>query len=131
MRLFSPFRPLTLSLRRGAATPPPFRIFPHTIFAFLLRLPNGQFTHPLSRYSCIYAKNFKNFCHEKSWGLRGCNNFPPPPPLHPEREGVPAKINTFSQFSFSHFFPFVITMTMFLKDLRHKVDLVKCFTFNL
>ena len=27
-------------------------------------------------------------------------------------------------------FPFVITTTMFLKYLRHKVDSVKCFIFN-
>ena len=36
-----------------------------------------------------------------------------------------AKINKFSQFSFSYFFPFVIAMIMFLKYLRHKVNMVK------
>ena len=48
----------------------------------------------------------------------------------PEREGVAAKKINFVIFIFL-FFPFVITMTMFLKYLRHKVDLVRCFTFNL
>ena len=66
-------------------------------------------------------KIFKNFCHEKSWGVGGLQQ-----PPRPEREGVAAKINKFLLFSFSYFFPFVITMTMFLKYLRHKVDLVKC-----
>ena len=45
-------------------------------------------------------KIFKNFCHEKCWGWGGCNN----PPPRPEREGVAAKINKFSYFSFSYFF---------------------------
>ena len=40
---------------------PPFRIFPRAVFAFLLRLPYGPFTHPLSRYPCIYEKIFKKF----------------------------------------------------------------------
>ena len=57
-----------------------------------------------------------------------CNNAPPP---RPEREGVAAKINKIFAIFIFWFFPFVITMTMFLKYLRHKVDLVKCFTFNL
>ena len=47
----------------------------------------------------------------------------------PEREGVAAKINKFLKFSFSYFFPFVVTITMFLKCLRHKADSVKCFSF--
>ena len=53
-------------------------------------------------------------------------------PPRPQKEGVAAKINTevFVVFIFL-FFPFAITVTMFLKYLRHKVNLVKCFTFNL
>ena len=34
--------------------PPPFQIFPVAISAFLLRLPFGQFTHPLSKYIPMY-----------------------------------------------------------------------------
>ena len=71
--------------------PPPFRIFPRTIFAFLLRLPYGQFTHPLSRYPCIYEKIFQKFLPWKK--LRGGGLQQPP---RPEREGVAAKINKFS-----------------------------------
>ena len=57
------FNKLTLSLRRGGvvATHPPFRIFPRTIFVFLLRLPYGQFTYPLFRYPCICEKIFQIF----------------------------------------------------------------------
>ena len=51
----------------GVVATPSFRIFPRTIFAFLQRLLYGQFTHPLSRYPCIYEKNFqKCFYCEKS-----------------------------------------------------------------
>ena len=42
-----------------------------------------------------------------------------------------AKINRFSSFHFLIFSFCHLTMTMFLKYLRHKVDLVKCFTSNL
>ena len=58
---------ISLPVRRGELLhPPPFWIFPHIIFAFLLRLPYGQFTHPLSRYPCIYDKNFKKFFKNRS-----------------------------------------------------------------
>ena len=55
-------------------------IFPRTIFAFLLKLPYGQFTHPLSRYPCIYEKNFQKFLRWKKFGGGGggCNSPPPP-----------------------------------------------------
>ena len=73
------------------ATPPPpsfgFSLVP--FLHFLLRLSYGQFTHPLF-YTHVSMKNvFK--CHEKSWGGGVCSN-----PPRPEREGVAAKINTFS-----------------------------------
>ena len=47
-------------------------------------------------------KIFKNFCHEKSWGVGGLQQ-----PPRPETEGVAAKINKFCSFhflifSFSH-----------------------------
>ena len=53
--------PLSQEGGGGVVATPSFRIFPRTIFAFLLRLLDGQFTHPLSRYPCIYEKFFKNF----------------------------------------------------------------------
>ena len=56
-----------LSQEGVVATPPPFRIFPHAVFAFLLGLPFGQFSYPLYRYPCIYKKKIKIFCREKSW----------------------------------------------------------------
>ena len=94
---------LTLSLRRGGGCcNPPFRIFPRAVFAFLLRLPYGPFTHPLSRYPCICEKNFQKFCHEKSWGVGGGVATTP----RPEREGVAAKKKFcnfhFLLFSFCH-----------------------------
>ena len=72
---------LSLSEEEGGGLlqpPPPFQIFPRTIFAFLLRLPYGQFTHPLSRYPNIYEKNFKFFAVEKvgGWG-EGVATSPP------------------------------------------------------
>ena len=64
--------------RGGLLQPPQFRIFPRIIFAFLQRLPYGQFTHPLSRYPCIYEKFFQNIFAVKKvrgWGEGGvCNN---------------------------------------------------------
>ena len=75
----------------GGCCNPPFRIFPRTIFAFLLRLPYGQFTYPLSRYPCIYEKIFQKFLPWEKLGVGGCNN-----PPRPEREEVAAKINKFS-----------------------------------
>ena len=52
-------------------------IFPRTIFAFLLRLPYGQFTHPLSRYPCIYEKIFQKFLRCKKLGGGGLQQPPP------------------------------------------------------
>ena len=49
----------------------PFQIFPRDLFAFLLRLPFGQFTDSLSSYPCIYEINFQNDYLEKRWGERG------------------------------------------------------------
>ena len=74
---------LTLSLRRGGCCNPPFPIFPRTIFAFLLRLPYGQFTHPLSRHPCIYEKNFQKFLPWKKLGGGEVATTPPryTPPL--------------------------------------------------
>ena len=46
------------------------------VFAFLLRLPFSQFTHPLFRYPCIYEKNFKIFAVKKVGGRGVCNNPP-------------------------------------------------------
>ena len=68
-----------------------FNPLPRAVFAFLLRLPYGQFTHPLSRYPYIYEKNFQKFRHEKSWGVGGGTATPP----RPEREGVAEKIDKF------------------------------------
>ena len=42
----------------GVAATPPLRIFPRSTFAFLLRLPYGQFTHRSSRYTCICENIF-------------------------------------------------------------------------
>ena len=63
-----------------------------------LRLPFGQFTHPLPRYPYIYEKVFKNFSHEKKLGGGGGKR------VDPERKGVATKLNKFSYFSFSYFF---------------------------
>ena len=85
---------LTLSLRRGAgvvAIPLPFRIFSRAVFAFLLRLPYGPFTHLLSRYPCIFEKNVQKFLPRKKLGGGGGLQQPP----RPDREGVAAKINKF------------------------------------
>ena len=49
----------------------PFQIFPRDLFAFLLRLPFGQFTDSLSSYPCIYEINFQNYYLEKRWGEGG------------------------------------------------------------
>ena len=101
------------SLRRAVvATPSPFRIFPRAVFAFSLRLPFGQFTHPFSRYPCI---PFRNICRVKQLEGRKCGS----------------KNKSIFVILIFLFFLFVVTMTMFLKYLRHKVDLVRCFTFNL
>ena len=43
------------------AAPPPFGFSLVPFLAFLLRLPYGQFTHPLSRYPCICEKIFQKF----------------------------------------------------------------------
>ena len=91
-----PFNPLSQEGGEGCCNPPPpFRIFPRTIFAFLLRLPYGQLAHPLSRHPCIYEKNFQKFLPWKKLGGGGRVATEPPPP-RPEREGVVAKINKFS-----------------------------------
>ena len=75
-------------------TPPPFWIFPRTILTFLLRLPYVQFSHPLSRYPCIYEKKFQKFSKIFALKKLGVGKFQQPP--RPEREGVAAKINRFS-----------------------------------
>ena len=66
-----------LSLEGGLLQPFPFRIFPRTIFAFLLRLPYGQFNHPLSRYPCIYEKMLQQFLPWKKLGGGGVGLHPP------------------------------------------------------
>ena len=61
----------------GGCCNAPFRIFPRAVFAFSPRLPFGQFTYPLSRYSGFYEKKNLNFCREKvGGGGGGCNNSP-------------------------------------------------------
>ena len=99
-RLFSKnarTRHLPLSFNPFSQEGHPFGFSLVPVFAFLLRLPYGQFTHPLSRYPCIYEKFFQKFLPWKKlgdggvevgggWG-GGCNN--------PAREGVTAKINKF------------------------------------
>ena len=68
---------LTLSLRReGGCCNSPFGF---SLVPFLLRLPYSQFTHPLSRYPCIYEKIFQKFLPWKKLGGRGgggCDNLP-------------------------------------------------------
>ena len=59
-------------------------------------------------------------------GEGGCNN--PSPVLR--GKGWQQKLKNFV-ISLLLFFPSVITITMFLKYLRHKVGLVRCFTFDL
>ena len=50
-------------------SPPPLSDFLLvTFFAFLLRLSYGQFTHPLSRYPCIYEKKNQTFLPCKKLG---------------------------------------------------------------
>ena len=66
-----------LSQEGGVVATPPFWIFPRTIFAFLPRLLYGQFTHPLSRYPCIYKKNFQKFLPWKKLGGGGVATTPP------------------------------------------------------
>ena len=58
---------LTLSLRRGRGglLQPPFDFSLVLFFALLLRLPYGPFTHPLSRYPCIYEKKCQKFLRWK------------------------------------------------------------------
>ena len=51
---------VTLSLRILSDFPS------YRFFFFLLRLPLGQFTNPLSRYPCIYETFLINFSQEKS-----------------------------------------------------------------
>ena len=46
---------VSLRVGRWGLLQPPFRIFPCAAFACWQRLLFGQFTHPLSRYSCIYG----------------------------------------------------------------------------
>ena len=65
------------------------------------------------------------------WWWWGGGGVATAPTTRPEREGVAAKITKLFVIFIFLFFPFVITMTMFLKYLRHKVDLVKCFTLSL
>ena len=87
------FNPLSQEGGGGIVATPPFG-FSLVPFLQLLRLPYGQFTHPLPRYPCINdeKKISKLFAVKNvgGWG-RGCNN-----PPRPEREGVAEKINTFS-----------------------------------
>ena len=80
--------PLSQEGGGGGCCSPPFRVYPRTIFAFLLRS-----IYPPSVQIPMYLKKiFKNFCREKSWGVGGGLQQPP----RPEREGVAAKINKFS-----------------------------------
>ena len=80
--------------------PPPFGF---SLVPFLLRLPFGQFPHPLKTF-------FKNkFAVKKVGGRGGCSK---------------SKIK-FPNFHFLIFFPFVITMIVFQKYLRYKVDFGK------
>ena len=70
----------------GLLQSPPFRIFPRTIFVYLLRLPYVQFTQPLSRYPCIYEQIFKKFFTVKKVGVWGVATN-----TRPEKEGAAAK----------------------------------------
>ena len=76
------FVPFSQEVGAVATPPPPLRIFSRTIFAFLLSLPFRQYTHPLSRYPCIYEKNFKDFYRDGGcrWGGGGGLQQRPPPP---------------------------------------------------
>ena len=51
--------------------------------------------------------------------------------LRPEREEVTAELNNFFLILTFLISPFVTIKTMFLKYLRHKVDLVGCFNLKL
>ena len=80
-KVYSDSSTFTLSLIRdgvGGLQTTPLSEFPSCRFAFLLGLPFGQFTYPLSRYPCIYEKKFKTFCREKGWVVGDCNNPPLP-----------------------------------------------------
>ena len=70
--------PLSQEGGEGLLQLPPFRIFPRTIVAFLLGLPYHQFTHPLSRYPCIYEKKFQNLLPWKKLGGGGRAATTPP-----------------------------------------------------
>ena len=90
------FNPLS---QEGGCCNPPFPIFPRTIFAFLLRLPYGQFTHPLSRHPCIYEKKFsKIFAVEKVGGGEVATT--PPPLLSMRGKGWQQKFKKFRNFHF-------------------------------
>ena len=70
---------------------PPFRIFPCSIFAFLLRLPNDHLPTPCPDTHVSMKTISKLFAVKKvgGWGGGGGCNSPPP---RPEKEGVAAKI---------------------------------------
>ena len=90
-----------LSQEGVVATPPPFRIFPHAVFAFLLGLPFGQFSYLLSRYPCIYEKKNQNILPWKKLcfffrGEGGGGGVATA--SRPEREGLATKMDKFSWF---------------------------------
>ena len=84
---YGQLNPLSQEEGGGGLLQPPFQIFPRNIFAFLLRLPYGQFTHPMSRYPYIYEKNFSKLFAVKNVG--GWEGMAP-------KNGVAPKINKFS-----------------------------------
>ena len=108
-----------------------WRIFPRAVFAFFFCCYDCHTVNLPTLCSDTHVsikKNFQNFLQCKAFGVGGLMQ-----PPRTEREVVVTKVNRYIFVIFISFFifPFVITMTMFLKYLRHKVDLARCFTFNL
>ena len=135
-------RILNIFLRRGGGCSPIW-MFPHTTVAFWLSLPFGQFTHHLSIPMYLWKQNLKHFAAVivGGWGVATTPRS--------EREGWQRKLIILLILIFL-FCPFVTIEVpwvperaniasgtqgtieaMFLKYLRHKVDLVGCFTFKL
>ena len=129
----SQFVPLTLSLRRvgDCCNPPPFSDFTSYHFCVFAKIAIWSIYPPFVQIPMYPWKNFsKIFAVKKVGGWGGGGGAATTPPPSWEGRGGSKNKKKIVIFIFL-FCPFVIIMTIFLKYLRHKVDSVKCFTFNL